>query len=379
MSGEHVSMKKILVVEDAKALRRDIIEMLGYEGYQVEGAENGQEGIERARDYRPDLIICDIMMPVMDGYDMLRELRKDRGTSAIPFIFLTARAERGDMRQGMELGADDYVTKPFTASELIKTVQARLEKQALVSEQAEKKMQALRNNMLLALPHELRTPLNVVLGFSDLLILDADTITPPRIAEISSYINKAALRLYRLVENYILYMQLELVHQNASHQQILMRGMTVNVKNTIEDQARHWVSNPHSPTLKRTDDLVLDVAESSVLAISEEYMNKLLEELIDNACKFSPPGTPIKVTGEQTETGYTFTLSDEGRGMTAEQIDGIGAYIQFDRRVMEQQGTGLGLAMCKLLVELHDGTFTVVSEPEGGTQVRVSLPLAPQE
>jgi len=372
-------MKKILVVEDAKALRRDIIEMLGYEGYQVEGAENGQEGIERARNYRPDLIICDIMMPVMDGYDMLRELRKDHSTSTIPFIFLTARAERGDMRQGMELGADDYVTKPFTAGELIKTVQTRLEKQAVVSEQAEKKMQVLRNNMLLALPHELRTPLNVVLGFSDLLILDADTITPPRIAEISGYINKAALRLYRLVENYILYMQLELVNQNPGQQQIIIQGMTANVKNTIEDQSRHWTLNPHPPSLKRTDDLALDVAESKPLAIGEEYMNKLLEELIDNACKFSPPGTPITVTGEETDTGYKLTVADKGRGMTAEQINTIGAYIQFDRRILEQQGTGLGLALCKLLAELHGGTLTIKSEPDCGTQVHVSLPFASQE
>ncbi|MCL4246846.1 MAG: response regulator [Anaerolineae bacterium] len=371
-------MKKILVVEDASALRRDIIEMLGYEGFHVEGAENGQEGVERARHYRPDLIICDIMMPVMDGFDMLRELRKDQHTATIPFIFLTARAERMDMRQGMELGADDYVTKPFTASELIKTVQTRLEKHAIVTEKAEKKMRELRNNVLLALPHELRTPLNVILGFSDLLTLDAESIKPPRISEISGYINHAALRLYRLIENYLLYMQLELVSHDRVQQRILRNGVTANPSSAITDQACHWALNPHAPTGARKADLTLNIGESKSLAIGEEYLNKIVEELVDNACKFSAPGTPIKVEGKQNEKGYTFSVADQGIGMTTAQIDTIDAYIQFDRDRMEQQGTGLGLTICRLLAELHNGTFTVSSEPEVGTKVTIFLPYAPE-
>jgi len=94
-------MKKILVVEDAQSLRKDIVEMLGFEGFEAIGAENGLVGVDRARQVLPDLIICDIMMPGLDGYGVLEELRKDTLTSTIPFIFLTARTDRVDVRQGM--------------------------------------------------------------------------------------------------------------------------------------------------------------------------------------------------------------------------------------------------------------------------------------
>ena len=165
-------MKKILVIEDAQSLRRDILEMLRFEGYDVVGAEDGLVGVDRAREEMPDLIICDIMMPGRDGYGVLEELRRDPLTTSIPFIFLTARTDRVDVRQGMELGADDYLTKPFTASELLATVTTRLEKRTQISQIADRKLDDLRENIILALPHELRTPLNVILGFSDLMMTD---------------------------------------------------------------------------------------------------------------------------------------------------------------------------------------------------------------
>ncbi|MCA9909399.1 MAG: sensor histidine kinase, partial [Anaerolineae bacterium] len=208
--------------------------------------------------------------------------------------------------------------------------------------------------------------------------LDAESIKPPRISEISGYINHAALRLYRLIENYLLYMQLELVSHDREQQRILKSGITANPSNAITDQAHHWVLNPHAPSRSREADLILEIGESKSIAIGEEYLNKIVEELIDNACKFSAPDTPIKVEGKQTDQGYNFSVSDQGIGMTAEQIDTIDAYIQFDRNRMEQQGTGLGLAICRLLAELHGGTFTVVSEPEAGTTVKIFLPHAPK-
>ncbi len=366
-------MKKILVVEDAQALRRDIIEMLGYEGYDVEGAENGLVGVERARTYHPDLIICDIMMPGMDGFGVLETLRADPATSTIPFIFLTARTERMDMRHGMELGADDYLTKPFTAAELISTVQTRLNKHVEVVKKAEDKISALRSNILLALPHELRTPLNVILGFSDLMMMDAEGMEPGRVSDIARYINNAAMRLYRMVENYLLYMQLELVAQKPDHQRILQEGICPNPRSTIEEHAKHWARHPHPPSEPRDQDLQLDLIDSGSLAIAEEYVKKIIEELIDNACKFSEVGTPIHVSTERKGSHLAVRVFDSGLGMSGEQIAAVGAYMQFDRRLYEQQGTGLGLAICKQLAELHGGAF---SSPGHGTTVTALLPLA---
>jgi DNA-binding response OmpR family regulator len=121
-------MPRILVIEDEDRLRDNIAQILEYGDYEVVMANNGITGVELARQYLPDLIVCDIMMKQLDGFGVLQELRADPATAMIPFIFVTAKADRDSMRQGMELGADDYVTKPFTTTELLNAVNARLKR-----------------------------------------------------------------------------------------------------------------------------------------------------------------------------------------------------------------------------------------------------------
>ena len=121
-------MKKILLIEDNKDMRENTAEILQLADYDVTTAKNGKEGVELAQKILPDLIICDIMMPVLDGYGVLHALSKSPATYGIPFIFLTAKAERNEMRKGMEMGADDYLTKPFDDIELLNAVEVRLKK-----------------------------------------------------------------------------------------------------------------------------------------------------------------------------------------------------------------------------------------------------------
>jgi CheY-like chemotaxis protein/CRP-like cAMP-binding protein len=121
-------MKKILVIEDNKDVRENTSEILELAGYKVSMAANGKEGVTKATTEKPDLIICDIMMPELDGYGVLHMLNKNPQTNHIPFIFLTAKTERNDMRKGMEMGADDYLTKPFDDIELLNAVESRLKK-----------------------------------------------------------------------------------------------------------------------------------------------------------------------------------------------------------------------------------------------------------
>ena len=120
--------KKILIIEDNRDLRENISEMLELAGYNVTSASNGKIGLEKAQSTNPDLIICDVMMPVLDGFSVLRILSNNSVTASIPFIFLTAKAEKKDFRKGMSLGADDYITKPFDESDLLNTVELRLKK-----------------------------------------------------------------------------------------------------------------------------------------------------------------------------------------------------------------------------------------------------------
>ena len=128
-------MKKILVIEDEQIIRENILKLLKAEGFDVTGAENGTQGLNAAVSNLPDVIICDVMMPELDGYGVLMALRSNPVTATLPFVFLTGKAERSEMRQGMELGADDYLTKPFTKAELVGAISSRLKKQEAVAKQ----------------------------------------------------------------------------------------------------------------------------------------------------------------------------------------------------------------------------------------------------
>ena len=124
-------MKKILVIDDEQNIRQSIVKILEYEGYHPLEAENGRLGIQFAKEHLPDLIICDIFMPETNGYEVLVELRNDPLTATVPFIFLTAKTSQKDVRYGMKLGADDYLTKPFDTEDLIEAIESRLERESL--------------------------------------------------------------------------------------------------------------------------------------------------------------------------------------------------------------------------------------------------------
>lgn len=141
-------MPSILVIDDEHLLREEVVEILQFEGYETLDAPNGRVGVTLAKNHQPDLVLCDISMPEMDGYGVLYELRADPCTNTTPVIFLTARADRTQIRYGMELGADDYLTKPFTNSELLGAIFSRLDRQREVRELHTRDAQALKQQLL---------------------------------------------------------------------------------------------------------------------------------------------------------------------------------------------------------------------------------------
>lgn len=152
-------MYKILVIEDERAIRFNLLKLLSVEGFQAIGAEDGNSGVQLAKTEQPDLIICDIMMPDLDGYGVLKALQQDPVTTTIPFIFLTAKAERSDWRQGMTLGADDYITKPFTRAELLDAIATRLQKKASLTQRHTVELKQARDQLDYLLHHNQLTNL----------------------------------------------------------------------------------------------------------------------------------------------------------------------------------------------------------------------------
>jgi signal transduction histidine kinase len=358
-------MSRILVVDDDAALRGVVRMALEGEGYEVLEAGDGAEAVQMAWAQPPDLILCDVRMENMDGYRTLEALRGNSLTASLPFILMTGQADQAGMRQGMELGADDYLSKPFTVNQLSAAVGARLKKQKLVREHAERKLADLRENISLALPHELLTPLNGILGFSEILISDHASVSPEEIESMAEAIRDSAQRLHRVIENFLVFVQLEL--RQAGHAGVVAEGRPLNLRPVTAEAVERVAA-----TAQRGQDLVLEV-EDAPAAILADYWAKIVSELLDNAFKFSEPGTPVRVSLKVDTEHCLLTLADQGRGMKPEHIAQVGAYMQFERRFHEQQGSGLGLAIAKRLTELHGGSLNISSPPGQGTTVEVRL------
>ncbi len=363
--------KKILIIEDETDIRKDLARALELSGYDTLQCENGNEGVLCALTHFPDLIISDIMMPEMDGYGVLDELQKSSKTNTIPFIFLSAKSSRGDVRDGMNLGADDYITKPFDIDELISAVDRRLSKKIIEVSKYNQKFEALSDNLRRSMPHEIRTPLNIILGLSEFLRKNYDHTNHKDAMEMLLNINDAGKRLQRLFENYLFYANLEVNAANPAEVAMMKTKKTELVEYLIKDVIIYMAGNAG-----RSNDIQIDLEDGTV-AVYENFLTKILEETMNNAFKFSERGQPVKITSQNLNNFYLINITDYGRGMTKDQIENIGAYIQFERKVFEQQGSGLGLTIIKRITTLHGGDISIESEPGIFTTVTIKLPSAP--
>jgi CheY-like chemotaxis protein/anti-sigma regulatory factor (Ser/Thr protein kinase) len=364
-------MKKILVIDDADFILESTSTLLKFEGYEVVTAPNGRIGVEVAKEQKPNLILCDISMPELDGYGVLDELRGNPETTTTPFIFLTAFTEKQNMRIGMEKGADDFLVKPFTREELIAAIEAQWKKTDLFEEKVDEKFEEFGRNITNALPHEFRTVLNQVIGSAKFLQSNKDNISADEISELSDDIISSSQRLIKITENYLVYAKIESFKSNKSKRQQLRNNLTDEPAALLSDIAYHVAGK-----YQRTDDLeIKGIVQSISIEIASESYHKVLEELFDNAFKFSEPGTIVDVDISMIGSNFNVSIEDKGRGMTPEQIKNVGAYKQFERTVYEQQGVGLGLSIAKKLVDIHDGMFQIDSKLGEGTKITFSLHL----
>ena len=365
-------MSKILVIDDEAWLCEMIRLALMQQGHDVIEAGDSTEGIAKARAEMPDLIVCDVNMDKPGaGYALLAKLREDAATAAIPFILMTGLADAAGMRQGMELGADDYLPKPFKVDELYATVNARLRKARTVREEAERKFSHLRSQITLMLPHEMRTPLNGIISNAELLATVAEFPLPAsEIAEMGREISTSGQRLERLIENFLVYAQLEIVANDTEGVKVLRDARTPNPAAILRQTA-----TTQAERLDRAHELMVDAVDLP-LPMAEDYFKKIITELVQNAFKYSSVGSPVSVRLKAADGEIELSVRDAGRGFSPEQIQRIGAYVQFERKMQDVEGLGLGLAIAKKMAELHGGTLTIESGQGTGSVVTIKLPVA---
>lgn len=366
------TQKKILIIEDHKQMRELIERHLRKEGYAVLGASNGDEGLAVAKEHIPDLIISDIVMPGLSGYEVLREIRADLQTTHIPLLFISSKSDMSEVRHGMNLGADDYLTKPIQIKELINAVNARLHKSALVQRQMDSVLQKIRSGFVRVLPHEFRTPLSTIIGGTKYIIETFENLSKPEILELLKMVSGASNNLNRLLEKILLFAKLESLVQDEESLEQLQRKVVDNVGDIVADLALD-AAQKHT----RMKDIELNISRQSInVAISSSYLTTLVNELMDNAIKFSEVGTPITISILPNDQMCQIVVRDEGRGMSQSQIRAIGAFTQFDRDLYEQQGVGLGFSIIARIVDVFKGQLTIHSEPAKGTTITVLLPIA---
>jgi two-component system sensor histidine kinase/response regulator len=359
-----VAMKTLLVIDDDEAILSSYGLALEHAGYRVHTATSGTVGVELARRHLPDLILCDINMPGMDGRNVLRTLREDTLAGATQIVLMTGNTQGLNTREAMALGADDFLTKPFGVVQLMRCVEARLQRAQIHGRVADQAVTDLRASLRSSLPHELFTPLAGILGLTAALRTDLPQMSPAEINELLADIERSGWRLHRTLKNYLAVLDLEHGPAPETAPPVL-----------AGDNTQAAVANGAATAVRRharEADLAVEAAPA-LLAVDAGDMTVMVEELVDNACSFSRPGTPIAV---RLDEHGRMQVTDRGRGMTPAQIAQIGAFRQFDRQKHEQQGLGLGLVLVRKLAIRCGATFSLASEPGSGTTATVTFRIA---
>ena len=363
---------RILLVEDEPEVRMIAEGILASSGYAVTAAANGAEALASMDAVRPDLILSDIRMPVVDGFQLLQKIRADPVWHQTPFIILSARAESADLRMGMSLGADDYVTKPYRAQDILKTIEIRVQRARQVSEA----IAGNRRFLTRVLPHELRTPLMGVIGYADLMVDTANegkTLTPAELAEYGRMLQMSGARIFRIVENLLFWSRLERPRDAPGG-----TGSPWRVDEVVNAGVLRDVGSGVAAQFGRAQDLVVECPVGATVQVVTTGFEFVAHHLLENAFKCSLPNSSVKIAAAKEAKVLRVSVSDSGRGMTPQQIEWIGNFKKLSGVGSEGHGLGMGLMLASTFARASGGQFAVKAGPGGrGIEVTMSLPLAP--
>jgi two-component system, sensor histidine kinase and response regulator len=354
--------KRILVVEDEKDIRDSLKTILELNDYEVETAENGQIGLKKVIDRKPDLILCDVMMPVLDGFGLLEQLRSK--SIETPLIFLTAKAQYNDLRTGMNLGADDYIFKPFKSAELLQSIERRLERKDQLEHHLKSLINSLEQTIILMVGHEFKTPMHGILSFTNLIKQKANDLANDEIEDFCNYLERSSNRLQQTFSKIKVYYDLKLSG---------IAPMSDRSKVRLDLLIQH-IANQVGAEHQREACLILTPMQPLEINISVELFSIALYELIDNAFKFSDKDSTVTINLLSGLNGVSIEILDQGKLCKASELNvQSGAIGQIKRSKFEQQGLGIGLALAMLIVNSQNGQIFFDDIKPQGIRTEISL------
>lgn len=382
----------ILIVDDEEPNRQFLRDILIAEGYQFAYASDGPSALACAATQPPDLILLDVLLPGMDGYEICRRLKADPATAIIPIVMVTAVGGLEQQMKGIEAGADDFLPKPFHAIELIARVRSLLRMKRLhdeldtskrqlemqVAERTTQLRQALselqeldrlRSQFISSVSHELRTPLMYVKGWIDLLAEGALGPMTPEQADAVARAQQGARQLARMIENVLDFGQLRVA--SLQFEPVRLADIMVDVVTALEQTANE---NAIALNVNLPDNLPPVHADP-------RYLSQALGELVDNAIKFSPQGGQVQIAAQPDENArdqVLISVTDQGPGIPPDRVHEVfNPFVQLDGSTTRRHGgVGLGLALASLILAGHGSEIEVDSQIGVGSTFRFRLPIA---
>jgi len=360
----------ILIIDDIPQNLQLLGTILKKKNYEVAVATGGQQALQALENIRPDLILLDIMMPEMDGYEVCRRIKERETTRHIPIIFLTGKTETDDMVRGFKIGAADYVTKPFNASELLARVNTHLDLKRshdLLQEKNREleEINASKDTFFSIISHDLKNPFTGLLNLTQILRDDLDDLGNGEIREFADLINDSAVQFYKLLQNLLHWARLERGQMEYNPQKVDLKelvGQSLNLFSANADDKQIQLEN--------------EVYEQAVVKADPHMLDTVIRNLLSNAIKFTPEGGKVAVTCTEAEGRVILSVHDTGVGIPPEQqakLFKMGE-VYTTEGTREEKGTGLGLLLCKQLVEKNEGRISIDSTPGEGTTISVDLP-----
>jgi two-component system, sensor histidine kinase and response regulator len=363
--------RTILVVDDDRLNRRLLTGILRPDGFVIVEADSGEKALAVYAEAPPDLVLMDVVLPGINGFETCRQLHARHGADTAPVIFITAKAESEDIVSGLSAGGVDYLPKPIRAKEALARIRTHLQIRLLLREQRRlveqlSQANAAKNRFLGMAAHDLRNPLASIRGFAEFLRdgvvgkLTADQL------DLVSTIHSASQEMLQMVNELLDVATIEAGELKLTLEQAALVDI---VEKSI------YLTNIEAA--KKGTKIVLATGIRPAAALVDPHkMRQVVDNLLSNAVKYSPPGSTVTVDLAATEGGHSISVSDQGPGIPETEHSRL--FKDFGRTSVKPTGgeksTGLGLAICRKIVEAHRGTITATNLPERGCVFRVFLP-----